>query len=244
MTLAPMPLEDTTAWSALAEDHLVLVDETLRRLQRRLPLHVDRDDLAGAGRVALVQAARQYDPDRGPFAAFAARRLNGAMLDELRRSDWASRSVRHGGRRREAGVAELSARLGRTPTRAEVADAVGLTAEELRRHDADAFRAAVTSLEAVTEHGGDPVRDDTTPGDALLTSERDSYLHDAIASLPPRVRLAVLGRYFEERPVREIAEELGVSESRVSQLCGEGVVALRTALASYLHGEAPMDVAG
>lgn len=235
MPLASPPTVDT-AWPDLAEEHLALVDEALRRLQRRLPSHVDRDDLAGAGRVALVQAARQYDPDLGPFPPFAVRRLSGAMLDELRREDWATRSVRREGRRRRAGVEELSARLGRTPSREEVAEAVGVSAAALSRHEADTLQAVITSLEVLLEAGGEPVGEDAAPVDAVLAVERSAQLHEAITTLPPRTRHAVRGRYLDERPLRDLAVELGVTESRVSQLCSEGVAALRAALSRYLDG--------
>lgn len=223
-------------WSTLIEDHLPLVEEALRRLGRRLPSHVDRDDLAGAGRVALVQAARQFDPERGTFAAFASRRLAGAMLDELRRSDWASRSVRQEGRRHRAGAEALSARMGRTPTRAEIADVVGTTSDDLRRHEAEAHRATVGSLEAMVEKLGEPVGDAAGPGDALLELERRERLREAVAALPGRTAYALRGRYLEERPIRDLAGDLGVSESRVSQMCSAGLASLRASLEPYLAG--------
>ena len=230
-----MPLAAAPSPADLVEEHLDLVDEAVRRIGRRLPAHVDRDDLVGAGHVALVQAAGHYDPDRGPFAAFAARRLSGAMLDELRRGDWATRAVRHESRRHRAGVEELSARLGRTPTRAEVASEVGLTRTELARHEADHAQGSVASLEALLELGTDPQGAATAPVDALLETERRTLVRRALAALPPRTCTAVTGRYFEERSMRDLADELGVSESRVSQLCTQGVATVRATLAPYLQ---------
>ena len=238
MSASPIRPRATTIRDRLVEEHLPMVDVEVRRLARRLPPHVDREDLASAGRVALVQAARQYDPQRGSFGAFAARRLYGAMLDELRRGDWATRSVRQDGRRHAASADALAATLGRTPTRDELASAAGVSAEHLHRREAEAWRSRVASLEVLLEmDGADPVGHGDSPVAGLLDDERRAYLTRALDALPPRTRTAVVGRYLAERPLRDIATELGVSDSRASQLCTEGVTALRAAMSGYLADE-------
>src|SRR3954447_10376764 len=101
--------------------HMPLVGHLVREMLARVPAHVNRDDLLSAGYAALVAAARGFDDARGvPFARFAAARVRGALLDELRGLDWASRSVRQRARRTDAARQELTARLGRTPTVQEV----------------------------------------------------------------------------------------------------------------------------
>jgi RNA polymerase sigma factor (sigma-70 family) len=109
------------------EDHLVranlhLASQAVHELARRLPPHVNRDDLSSAAMLGLAQAARSWDPGRGAsFERHAATRIRGALLDELRDSDWASRSVRSRARRLRQAGEELTGRLGRAPTEAELA---------------------------------------------------------------------------------------------------------------------------
>src|SRR5439155_7218155 len=106
--------------------HLSLVGHLVRELLHRLPAHVNRDDLVSAGMAALVGAARSFDPTQGvPFPRYAGVRVRGALLDELRNLDWASRTVRSRARRLEKARQELTAMLRRDPTRAELADAIG-----------------------------------------------------------------------------------------------------------------------
>src|SRR5687768_8212434 len=96
----------------------------------RLPAHVSREDLVSAGMAALAGAGRSRAPSRGiPFGSFAATRSRGALLDELRGRDWASRSVRARARRVETVQQELTGRLGRTPTQSELAEALGVAVE-------------------------------------------------------------------------------------------------------------------
>src|ERR687888_473865 len=109
----------------LITEHLPLVGHLVRELMHRLPAHVNRDDLVSAGTVALVLSARSFDPSRGvPFARFAAIRIRGALTDELRTMDWASRAVRSRAREVESTRAELAARLARSPARQEIAAAL------------------------------------------------------------------------------------------------------------------------
>src|ERR1700745_4311875 len=106
----------TRAQETLIRDNMALVGHMVREMLFKVPAHVHRDDLASAGYAALVSAARAYDDSRGiPFGRFAAVRVRGALLDELRSMDWASRSVRARARRAETARSELTAQLGRTP---------------------------------------------------------------------------------------------------------------------------------
>src|SRR5690606_21506543 len=116
---------------SLIAEHIALVGHIVRETRGRLPGHVDSDDLTSAGLTALVQAAQAFDAERGvPFARYAATRIRGAILDELRSIDWASRSVRRRARDVESTRNALAASLGRTPTNAEVASALGVEVAE------------------------------------------------------------------------------------------------------------------
>ena len=221
----------------LVRSHLPLVGHLVREMLGRLPAHVSREDLISAGMAALAGAARGYDPERGTsFGSFATARIRGALVDELRGLDWASRSVRSRARRLEAAQQQLTATLGRTPTTQELAEALGVAVNEVKSVDEDVQRAVILSLQGFAAGTAEDMVPERTPGpeEMLLHRERIGYLHNAIEALPERLRRVVVGYFFEERPMTEIAAELGVTESRVSQLRGEALVLLKDGLNSHL----------
>jgi len=222
----------------LCREHLPLVGYLVNELLGRLPAHVSRDELTSAGMAALAQAARAYDEDRKvPFGRFASTRIRGALIDELRSYDWASRSVRSRARKRDAAQEQLTAILGRVPTPQEVAEHLGVPVEELEAVDGDVQRAVVLSLQGFGDSSGLdeilPVHE-AAPDDVILHRERVGYLYDAVEVLPERLKAVVVGYFFEERPMTEIAVELGVSESRVSQMRAEALALLRDGLNAQL----------
>ena len=226
--------DNSSELDELITSHIPVVTHIVRETMGRVPSHVSRDDLTSAGLAALVQASKSFDAERGvPFARYAATRVRGAILDELRGIDWASRSVR---RRRardlDATRAQLSAILGRTPTTQEVADAVGMTLAEIAQNDEDIARAQVLSLQGAQDASLDDVLPShgPTPEQLLEHRERLTYLVEAVAELPERLRIVISDYFLEERPMAEIAAELGVTESRVSQMRAEALVLLRDAL--------------
>nr|WP_051551235.1 sigma-70 family RNA polymerase sigma factor [Nocardioides sp. URHA0020] len=228
---------ESTDPSLLAEEYVPLVAHLVRELSARIPASVDRDDLRSAGLVALVTAARAFDATLGvPFGAYAATRVRGALLDELRSIDWASRAVRRRSRDIESTRQRLATALGAFPDDAAVARTLGLTPAEVARTDADVSRATVLPLHG-TDHSIADVLPAATPGPAevLERTEQVEYLTDAIEELPERLRAVVRGYFLEERPMAEIAAELGVTESRISQLRAEALVLLRGALAAALE---------
>jgi RNA polymerase sigma factor FliA len=217
--------------------HMPLVGHLVREMLARVPAHVNRDDLLSAGYAALVAAARGFDEERGvPFARFAAARVRGALLDELRGLDWASRSVRQRARRTDTARQELTAELGRTPTAAEVAAHLGCTVEDIESADDDVARAVVFSLQGFATVGADDMVTEPSAGpeELLIRRERLGYLRHAIDVLPERLRAVITGYFFEERPMARIAEELGVTESRVSQLRAEALALLKDGLNTHL----------
>ena len=222
-----------SALDDLITSHIPVVTHIVRETMGRVPSHVSRDDLTSAGLAALVQASKSFDAERGvPFARYAATRVRGAILDELRGIDWASRSVRRRARDLDATRAQLSSILGRTPTVQEVADAVGMTLAEIAQNDEDIARAQVLSLQGAQDASLDDVLPTSgpTPEQLLEHRERLTYLVEAVAELPDRLRIVISDYFLEERPMAEIAAELGVTESRVSQMRAEALVLLRDAL--------------
>jgi RNA polymerase sigma factor for flagellar operon FliA len=228
----------TREQETMIRDNMALVGHMVREMLFKVPPHVHRDDLASAGYTALVTAARAYDAGRGiPFGRFAAARVRGALLDELRSMDWATRSVRARARRADVARQELTTKLGRTPTPAELAALLGVGVGELATVDDDVQRAAVLSLQGFTAGSADDMVTESAmnPEELLLHRERIGYLHDAVAVLPERLRFVVEASFLQERPLAEVAADLGVTESRVSQLRTEALALLKDGLATHME---------
>lgn len=227
----------------LVREHLNLVRRAVAEMSAKMPKHAPRDDLMSAGMCGLAQAARAFDPTRGvPFHAYAATRIRGALLDELRTHDWASRPVRARARQLEVVNEKLVARLGRPATTAELAAEMGVAVSSIEGLQQDLHRATVLNYDSmVTSGDGESIiigSDDDDPEASILDRERNAYLVDAIRALPERLRTVVIGYFFENRPMQEIGAELGVSESRISQLRAEALELLRDGMNSQLDPEA------
>jgi len=232
--------------TVLSEDDLVrknlpLVHYAVAEIAAKVPRHVSRDDLISAGMAGLAQAARNFDPERGiAFDRYASTRIRGSLLDELRSCDWASRSVRSRARQVQSAVEELQASHGRTPTNAEVAVHLGVEESTVEAVTEDVHRAVVLNYDSMVVDGGAEEilpSDQRSPDAILLERERQSYLHDAIDALPERLRAVVEGYFFAERPMKELADELGVTESRVSQMRAEALALLKDGMNSQLEPE-------
>ena len=235
-TLSPEEIND------LIEQHVTLVKHIVFQVAVHFPRHVEREELARAGALGLVEAAQRYSPDRGiPFQRFAARRVRGAMLDAVRAADWAPRSVRRLSRRFDAMEQQLASQLGRTPSTTETAEALGMNPKELSKLRSQLYRSVVLALEHEVdgENGEElnlldvlPDRANLEPEEQLEGRELYSYLQDAIALLPERHRLVIVGYFLEERTSVDLARFLGVTESRVSQLRSDALEMLRTGISS------------
>lgn len=222
----------------LVERHLPLVGYIVSEFRMRVPRHVSVDDLRSSAMTGLAMAARSWDPDRGiPFERFASNRIRGAILDELRSTDWASRSVRSRSRALRSATETLTCRLGRKPSEPEVAEHLGMTGTELQKLTHDVFRSVVLGYESLpgTEREALLPTTGVNPESAVLECERLGYLHDAIAELPDRLRRVVVGFFFEELPMAVLAEELGVTESRISQMRAESLTLIGEAMRRQLE---------
>ncbi|GAA2483864.1 sigma-70 family RNA polymerase sigma factor [Winogradskya humida] len=232
---------------ALVRENMPLVGHLVREMLFKVPAHVHRDDLASAGYAALVTAAQAFDVSRGvPFGRFAVQRVRGALLDELRGQDWASRSVRARARRADVARQELTARLGRTPSPRELAELLGVGVAELSSVDDDVQRAAVLSLQGFTAGAAEDLVTEASlnPEEMLLHRERIGYLHDAVSMLPERLRFVVEASFLQERPLADVAAELGVSESRVSQLRTEALALLKDGLSRHMEQQVTASAKG
>ncbi len=208
---------------------------------RDLPPHVRRDDLMSAGMVALVLSARAFQPHRGvPFRSFAAFRIRGALIDELRAMDWTARSVRSRARDIDRISARLAAALDEPPNSDDIADALGISTRELGSLYADLARGTVLSLqdagvERLLERSLDGI---DCPESLILHREELGYLHDAVAALPGRLRFVISAYYFAQRPMSDIARAMCVSSSRVSQMCAEATALIRDGMNSQMDPQA------
>jgi RNA polymerase sigma factor for flagellar operon FliA len=222
----------------LVEQNLPLVGHLVREMLAKVPAHVSRDELTSAAMMALVVAAQGFDTDRGvPFARYAAIRIRGALLDELRGMDWAARSVRTRAREVEAVRSQLAAALRRSPNTTEIAAAMGISTAELSALDGDLARAQTLSLHSFAPETGPDIIPDRGHGPEalLLLREQLGYLHDAIDALPERLHTVITGYFFQNRQMADIGNELGVTESRVSQLRAEALTMLRDGLNTHLE---------
>jgi len=241
LALVNDPTQTDPTVTRLVEENLALVGHLVREMLAKVPAHVSRDDLSSAAMMALVVSAQGFDASRGvPFARFAAIRIRGALMDELRSMDWAARSVRGRAREVETARSSLAATLGRTPRQQEVATAMGVTMADIDAINVDLARASVLRLQGFAPETGAELLPDPAAGPEalLLMREKLGYLHDAIAELPQRLRYVVSEYFFANRQMADIAADLGVTESRVSQLRGEALRMLRDGMNSQLEPEA------
>jgi RNA polymerase sigma factor for flagellar operon FliA len=228
--------------AALVTHGVDVVPKVVASLSAHFPLHVERAELVRAGMVGLVEAAHRFDATRGiPFERFAASRIRGAVLDALRADDWVPRSLRMAARRIEMVETSLSVRYGRKPTDAELAAESGSSLERINEVRALRERSALFSLdltdvrEQAAHHPIETVaaseqRDDF---DQLERSELLGYLRDAINELPDRQRQIILGHFLDGRSTAELASELGVTRSRVSQLRTVALHELRRSISGH-----------
>jgi RNA polymerase sigma factor for flagellar operon FliA len=238
METGSAPQIDRKAEAKLVEANLALVHYAVAEIANRIPRHVSRADLVSAGMVGLAQAARSFDPERGiAFDRFAATRIRGALLDDLRSRDWASRSVRAKARLVATATEKLTGTLGRVPTADEIGASVGMAPAAVQRSAEDVHRAVVLNYDALVESGDSEnllPSDEASPEAAILDRERKAYLIDAVAALPERLRRVVVGYFFEELPMQTLADELGVSESRISQMRAEALELVKEGMNSQL----------
>lgn len=244
----------TTRHDSRARDRLVLayspmVQYLASKKIRELPSHCELDDLASCGLVALIEAVDRFDPRKGAtFEQYAWTRVSGAIMDELRRQDWASRSVRQFGRRIDAARDAFFTAHGFRPNEEQLADALQMTVDELRKQIDELDRADLCSLNAPARGQdeselleiGDTVEAQEMTGEperATLANERAVVVREAIASLSEREQVVLRLVHVEELQGAEIGLRLGVSESRVSQILAGVRQKLKNRIGAYDYGD-------
>jgi RNA polymerase sigma factor for flagellar operon FliA len=224
----------------LLTEHMPLVKRLAHQMKAKLPPSVEVDDLVQAGMIGLLDAISRYEENHGAqFETYAVLRIRGAMLDELRNSDWMPRSTRQNMRKVEQAMATLQQQLGRPPSESEVAKSLKLSLADYQDLLGESGGHQLVYYEDF-HHDGDGdgndgfldryAVDDDDPLRALMETDFRQAVIDAIDALPPREKL-LMGLYYEEElNLKEIGAVMGVSESRVSQLHSQAVARLRTFL--------------
>lgn len=220
------------------EEHMPLVKRLAHHLSARLPSSVQIDDLLQAGMIGLLEALNKYDASQGAqFTTYASIRIRGAMLDELRRGDWAPRSVHRKGRE----VMETISRLeqqGLGTSDQEVAGAMGIPIEEYNKIIQDSNMTSFYSIDLLEEEnpGGSNIEDSRNgPLEMLSDVGFRDELAKEIGNLPEREKMMMALYYQEDLNLREIGEVMGVSESRVSQIHGQAMLRLRARMKDWVE---------
>jgi len=219
--------------------HEPLVKRIAYHLMSRLPASVQADDLVQAGMIGLIEASRKFDPEQGAsFETYAGIRIRGAMLDEIRRTDWTPRSVHRKAREVAEAVRKIENEKGRDARDVEVAKVMGLELNEYHKILQDATGCRIFSYEDPgmlgEENFAQQARQPNQPLENLQKSDFKVGLADAIKGLPERERLVMALYYDEELNLREIGDILGVSESRVCQIHGQALIRLRARMTDWL----------
>ncbi len=232
---------DEDARQQLLNEHLGLVYFVARQISSGVAKYVEFDELVSAGSLGLISALHSFDPARGlAFSTFAAPRIRGAVLDELRRQDSVPRSIRRKTRELNAAAEALGRKNGQRPSEKEMAEQLGVDLPTLWRWQADLEGAVHLSLDRSAQSDGD---DASMPAETMAIADPDdveenitfkqevALLRDAILSLGKQERTVLSLYYFEELKLHEIAKVLGLTESRVSQIRSKALGNLRKVMA-------------
>jgi len=224
----------------LIHDHLYLVDIIARRMVTQVPAFMNRDDIKSAGMLGILDAANKFDPAKNIlFKTFAEYRIRGAILDEMRKLDWFSRSLRDKQNRIGKAITDLELQLGRDPEDHEVAKAMDMSLDEYRSILIEVSHLGCVSLNETLDHSEegrsflDSLSDDrpqTSPGARIEDQQLTSAIALILGQLSEKERLVISLYYYEELTQKEIAEAMELSEGRVSQLHSQALIKLKTKL--------------
>ncbi len=222
------------------EDYAPLVKRIAHHMMARMPSSVQVDDLIQAGMVGLIEASQKYDGEKGAsFETYAGIRIRGAIVDEMRKGDWAPRSVHRNSRRVAEAIKIVEARLGRDAKDFEIAEEMAVSLDEYYDIVKDSASTRLFSFDEVHEE------DDSaslTPTEGQLSVGPSEHVHhgalrtalaQAVDNLPEREKLVLSLYYEQEMNLKEIGLVLEVSESRVSQIHSQATARLRTRMTDW-----------
>ncbi|MCH7471700.1 FliA/WhiG family RNA polymerase sigma factor [bacterium] len=220
----------------LVEAYGHLVDYQVQRLLFDLPASVDRDDLVSEARIGLIDAINRFDPGKNvKFETYASIRIRGAIVDYLRKLDWAPRSLRQRARLFASAVAELEQELGAPPSEEQLAKKLGMEVANYRQALSDLSVLTVLSFRDIKEGEGELQLKSKMeePQDSAARSAFVRSLAQAIKRLPEREQLVLELYYHRQFSLREIGEVLNLSESRICQIHASAVIRLRGVLGDW-----------
>jgi RNA polymerase sigma factor for flagellar operon FliA len=219
--------------------HAPLVKRIAYHLLNRLPDSIQADDLIQAGMLGLLEAIKHYDAAQGAsFETYAGIRIKGAMLDEVRHSDWTPRSVHKKSRLVSGAIRAIENKTGCEAKDADIAGYLGMAIDDYHQILQDSISCRVFSVEELAETGDHHCDESRNiaeePLDGLSRDDFQQALVNAIMRLPERERLVISLYYDDELNLREIGEILNISESRVSQISTQAVLRLRSRLSEWI----------
>ncbi len=230
------PLDDR---SQLIREHMPLVDIVVQRMVPQVPSFMTKDDMTSAAMEGLIDAANKYDPTKGAkFKTFAEYRIRGAIFDEMRKLDWFSRSLREKHSQLSQTMLKLERKLGRSPDEEEMAEAMDMSLDQYHETLAKVSHLGCVSLNETLDHSEegrsflDNLAQDggPTPLDLIESQEMTALMADVLEELSKKEKLVIALYYYEELTQKEIAEVIGVTEGRVSQLHSQALIKLRVKL--------------
>ncbi|MGL5291979.1 MAG: RNA polymerase sigma factor FliA [Vibrionaceae bacterium] len=221
---------------AVLSKYANLVKRIAHHLIARLPPCVQLDDLIQAGMIGLLEAQQNYDASKGAsFETYAGIRIRGSMLDDIRKGDWAPRSVHRNYRAINKTIAILEAELGFEPSEKEIAARLEVSLEQYCQMQNDINTSRLIGIEDLSYEDGfsSDEKGSDLPFDQLAKETFQERLAEAIKSLPEREALVLSLYYDEELNLKEIGAVIGVSESRVCQIQNQAMLRLRSKLAAW-----------
>lgn len=230
--------------SRLIQENLFLVDILVGRMVTQVPSFMNKDDMRSAGMLGLLDAANKFDPSKNIlFKTFAEHRIRGSILDEMRKLDWFSRSLRDKHNRVGRAISDLECKLGRDPEEQEIAAAMGISLEQYQTILCDVSHLGCVSLNETLDHSeeGQSFLDSLIetkvgmqPTHRLESAELTKVIAEVLEHLSEKERLVISLYYYEELTQKEISEVLDLSEGRVSQLHSQALIKLKTKVQSRL----------
>jgi RNA polymerase sigma factor FliA len=223
----------------LIKDHMDFADFVVKRMRSQIPVFISFDELKSAAMFGLMEAAGRFDPTRGIlFKTFAETRIRGAIMDEVRKMDWFSRSMREKHGRMIKEIRGLEQQLGRDPTEEEIAESMNLSREQYQKVINDTGHLGMVSLNEILNDSSDgetfldQIRDDENknPDEELGVKELIRELAVELDNLNEKERLVLTLFYYEEFTQKEISEILVLSEGRISQLHSQALLKLKAGM--------------
>lgn len=222
------------------EDYAYLVKRIAYHMVARMPASVQVDDLIQAGMVGLLEAAQKFQDDKGAvFETYAGIRIRGAIVDEMRRGDWAPRSVHRNSRRINEAILKIEAQTGSDATDVQVANVLEVSLDEYHSMAQDCASTKLFSYEDTFDEEGDELltsedsRQHQNPADTAQKQALKAALTQVISGLKEREQMVLSLYYEQELNLKEIGEVLGVSESRVSQILSQTAMRIRSRMSDW-----------